>query len=362
MDEGRLKALRRLLRARRLDGLLLTAEADIRYLTGYRGEEAALVVRRGRPALVTDGRYAEEAGRALGRSGGRFRLVVRRGPLAEAVAGLFRRPVALGVEEETVSHRLWKALRRALPPGSRVRSAGGLVAGLRRHKDAGELRAVRRAVRLAEEGFLAFRRRLRAGLTERQAARLLEDCLLEAGSEGFPFPVIVAAGPNSSRPHHRPTGRKIRRGELVLVDWGARYRGYCSDLTRVLFLGKIRPAWERAYEAVLEAHLAACRAARPGAALGTPEEAARRVLRERRLEERFLHGLGHGIGLEVHEPPALSAGSKGRLEPGDCFTVEPGVYLAGRFGIRLEDDYRLAADRIERLSSLPRELSWAAAR
>jgi Xaa-Pro aminopeptidase len=217
--------------------------------------------------------------------------------------------------------------------------APGLVADLRIRKDAFEQRAIRRAIRVAEAAWSVFRRRIRLGMTERRLAAELDHQMRLAGSDGLAFPTICAVDASAAMPHAVPGNRRLRRGSVLLMDFGARVGGYVCDLTRMLFAGRIDPRARQAYEAVLAAQAAAIGRIRPGAAFTEVDAAARAVLDEAGLGKAFGHGTGHGIGREVHEPPGLGPrAGKGTLEPGMVVTVEPGVYFRGAFGIRLEDD------------------------
>ena len=349
----RIRRIRAELRRRRIGGLVVTSPVDVGYLSGFSGDDSWLLVaspqasRRGARrtvTLITDGRFAEQADRET--QG--VRIVVREGTLAEALAdemkgGLLRR---LGFDPERVSvalkGRLQKALRRRSGQAlGRVRlaEAPGLVAGLRIRKDAFEQRAIRRAIRVAESAWSVFRRRIRVGMTERRLAAELDHQMRLAGADGPAFPTICAIDASAAMPHAVPGNRRLRRGSVLLVDFGARVGGYVCDLTRTLFAGRIDPRARRVYEAVRAAQAAAIGRVRPGATFTEVDAAARAVLGEAGLANAFNHGTGHGIGREVHEPPALGPrAGKGTLEPGMVVTVEPGAYLRGAFGIRLEDD------------------------
>ena len=341
----RLRRIRTELRRRRISGLVVTSPVDVGYLSGFSGDDSWLLVaspqasRRGdrrTVTLITDGRFAEQADRETRG----VRIVVRQGALTEALAkevkgGRLRR---LAFDPERISVALKGRLHKAL---GRVRlaEAPGLVAGLRIRKDAFEQRAIRRAIRVAESAWSVFRRRIRVGMTERRLAAELDHQMRLAGADGPAFPTISAVDASAAMPHAVPGNRRLRRGSVLLVDFGARVGGYVCDLTRTLFAGRIAPRTRRMYEAVRAAQAAAIGRVRPGAAFTEVDAAARAVLSEAGLASAFGHGTGHGIGREVHEPPALGPrAGKGTLEPGMVVTIEPGVYFRGAFGIRLEDD------------------------
>lgn len=342
----RLRRLRQALRAKRAGAALVTDPFDVRYLSGFSGEDSWLLVGRGRAVLLTDSRYGEQARSECPG----FKVVERRKSLVEALAAEAgrRRAARLAFDPERLTVALRGRIARALR-GVRLVEAPRMVGDLRLRKDAAEVRAIRRAIRVAEAAFAAFRRAIRLGMTEARLAAELDHRLRLAGSEGPAFPTICAVDASASMPHARPGGRRLRRGSLLLVDFGARVDGYACDLTRCLAAGRIRSHVARAYRAVLEAQGAAIRRCGPGVPLADVDAAARAVLAAAGLGPMFRHGTGHGLGLEVHEPPAIGPlARKGRLEPGMVVTIEPGVYLPGRFGIRIEDDV-LVTDRGRRV-------------
>ena len=332
----RLRRLRAVLRRRKLDGLVATNVHNVRYLSGFSGEDSALLVGLKGCVLVTDSRYTETAEKELGPCG--IAVHQRKKSLVEALAAQVRRRRLrrVGFEAADMSvdlhGRLCEEVKRA-----ELRPTVGLVRELRQIKDASEIRRIREAVRVAEEGLRATLGRVRPGVTEKDVATELDHQMRRLGAEESAFPLIVAAGERASLPHARPTGRKLAGGEAVLIDWGARLEFYNSDLTRVFFLGTIPRGWQSRYDAVLRAQEAALQAVRPGVVARTVDGAARRALKRRRLANRFGHGLGHGVGLEIHENPGLNNQSETELKPGMVFTVEPGIYFPDWGGIRIED-------------------------
>jgi Xaa-Pro aminopeptidase len=282
--------------------------------------------------------------------------------LVEAIKG--RRVRRLGFQKNHVSvggrERLAKEISER-----RLRPAAGLISALRVTKGPEELRLMRKAVRIAQQGFaelIAGGAKGLVGRTERQIAAELDYRMRLAGADGPAFQTIVASGPNGSKCHYRPADRRARRGEALLVDWGANVAGYCSDLTRVLFLSRIPPELAEVYEVVRRAQAAAIAACRPGVACKTPDAAARKVIESAGHGKEFVHGLGHGVGREVHEAPGLARGSKTRLRAGMVVTVEPGIYLPGVGGVRIEDDVLITSSGSRRLSSVPRALDRAVLR
>jgi len=348
----RCKRLRAVLGQRRADAILVTNPVEVAYLSGFTGEDSWLVVGRGKGWLITDGRFMEESKRECPD----FAATIRHGSLVEALGSVVRRKRVgrLAYDPAHVSVALLSRLRRGLKGVSLMRLADA-VSDLRIRKDRLEVRAIRRAVRAAEDGWRAFRKRIRLGMTEKVLAGELEHQMRRAGADGLAFPTIVATDAHAARPHAKPGRRQLKSGSVLLVDFGARVDGYVSDLTRVLFADRIAPRALAVYEVVRAAQASAIAAVGPGARLTDVDAAARTVIEEAGYGEQFGHGLGHGIGLEVHESPRLAPrGVKGRLEPGMVVTVEPGIYLRGRFGIRLEDDVLVTSTGRTVLSRLPK--------
>ncbi|MGH3977551.1 MAG: M24 family metallopeptidase [Pseudonocardiaceae bacterium] len=331
-------ALRDLLRHHDLDALLVTNLLNARYLTGFTGSHAALLVDvSGEEATVfcTDGRYDTQSRQQVPD----LRRIIERGGdrrLAKeaAGAGIGR----LGFESHVVTVDGHAALAEIAGAG-RLVAASRLVEQLRLVKDDAEVAALRTACAAADAalaGLLADGA-LRAGRTEREVARDLETRMVQAGAEGPSFETIVAAGTNSAVPHHRPTDTELRRGDLLKMDFGALVDGYHSDMTRTVVLGE-PAAWQRELYGLVAAAQAAGRAAlRPGADVRDVDTAAREVIAGAGRGEQFVHGLGHGVGLQIHEAPALSQLGAGTLDAGMAVTVEPGVYLVDRGGVRIED-------------------------
>lgn len=353
---ARRRAVARLAARERAHLAVITRRQDVSYLSGFTGEDSWLLVGRGWARLITDGRFGEQAPQECPG----IEVDVRQGvSLSAATAAAIKgRRVRRLVVQTAMPLGDHEQLSRAL--GSRtIVPAGGLVAG-RMVKDDGELRAIVHAVRIAEKAFyqlIAGGVRDLAGKTERQIAAKLEYLMRAAGADGAAFPTIVAGGLNASRCHHSPGDRKARRGEGLLLDFGALAAGYHSDLTRVVFLGSIPPTLGRAYEAVRLAQQAGIRAVGPGVLCKRPDAVARGIITRAGFGPAFVHGLGHGLGREVHEAPGLGSKAAGRLRAGMVVTVEPGVYLPGVGGIRIEDDVVVTASGRRRLSALPTEIN-----
>jgi len=246
---------------------------------------------------------------------------------------------------------------QAAAPRATFPDAGQVVSALRIRKDAGEIAAMRRAVAVAQSALQATLPQIKAGVTEREIAAELVVQLLRHGSQPeFPFQPIVSGGPNSANPHAAPGDRPLQPGDLLVIDWGATVDGYISDITRTFAVGEIDPEYRKIHEIVQRANAAGRAAAKPGVPCAAVDIAARKVIEEAGYGEYFTHRTGHGIGMEAHETPYMRADNQRVLEPGMAFTVEPGVYLPGRNGVRIEDDMVITEDGAVSLTSLPREL------
>lgn len=269
-------------------------------------------------------------------------------------AGLNSKQV--GVEPLRLRFMELEHLRSAAPLANFV-SGEAPLNDLRVQKDTQEVEAMRKAVLIAEQGFLRMLEHVRIGMTERELAAELSLQMLHSGSEPeLPFSPIIASGPNSANPHANPTDRRLAAGDLVVVDWGASYAGYYSDLTRTLAVGDIEPELRQIARIVAEANSAGRAAGKPGIAVGAVDQAARAVISAAGYGEYFTHRTGHGLGMETHEQPYMFGENSLLLAPGMVYTVEPGIYLPGRGGVRIEDDVVITAEGCETLSSLPRDL------
>ena len=357
MLSKRLAALRALCKRRGVSTVLLTDGPNVRYFSGFSGEDSCLLVARRWVRLVTDSRFAEQARIECPQ----VKAIVRSGRMSEAIASALagRRVRRLGIEGMHMPVAMRAALEGAIGKG-KTKPLGGEIDALREVKDAAELRAIRRAVRAAERAFLAVTARGARGLvgkTENRLAAELDYQMRLAGAERAAFETIVAAGAHAALPHYRPGGTKIRRGDAVLIDWGAVVAGYCCDLTRVVFVGRIPPQIVGIYEVVLRAQQAGMRALAPGVKGSEADGAARDVIDSAGHGKAFGHGLGHGLGLKVHEGPGLARRTQQKLAAGMVVTVEPGIYLPGVGGVRIEDDVLVTPAGRQRLSRLPREAS-----
>lgn len=325
--------------------------ADVRWLTGFAGSSGIAVVGPDRRQFVTDFRYLEVAATALPES---FEVIDGTASLTKVLGGLLKGAGRVGIDEAKTSVETHRKLDEETGDESELTGAEGLLEGLRRVKDDSEIAAVASAAKLTDEVYAFIEDQGLAGRSEREVALAAEARMRELGAEGPSFPSIVAAGPNGSLIHAVPRDREIARGEYVVIDMGAIVDGYCSDCTRTLVEGEPPAAQREAYELVLAAQEAALGVIRPGVSGREVDAVARAVIDDAGLGERFGHGLGHGVGIEVHEAPRLSKRSEDDLLAGDVVTVEPGVYLPGEFGVRIEDLVVVTTDGHRNLSGRPK--------
>jgi len=328
----RSRAVRERLKEKKLDCLIVTKPANVSYMTGFLGDDSWALIGGRFAYLLTDSRYTEQATKECPHC----KIVERKGPMSETAASLMgklRSVRTAGVEDST-SVAVFRALRKNI--GMRVRAVAGIVEAVREIKDSSEVAAIRAAGRIAAEAFEKSRRFIEAGVTENQLAGVLDLEIRKLGASNS-FPTIVAFGANGSRPHHQPGKRRLKRNDCVLIDFGVKHKGYCCDLSRCFEMGRAGALYKRAYEAVVKSQLAAIEAIRAGAQIQQVDAAAKRVIAEYSFPI-YGHGTGHGLGLEVHEMPVVAKNRKGKLKAGQVITVEPGVYIPGKLGIRIEDD------------------------
>ena len=375
---GRLRRLGSGLEENELDWLVVTHLPNIRYLCGFTGSAAVLLV--GGPCsvnhgsvnsgsvLFTDGRYRTQAkAEVKGANVKHVKIVIAsKSPLVAAgewLAGQRRRSTSgilastsVGIEAEAITAGMRDRLASALKGKARLRSAPPLVERARMVKDAAEILRIRRAVELGAGLFRIAREKIRPGVREVEVAAAMEYEARCAGAEGMSFPTILAAGKRSAIVHGRASDARIPRRGFVVCDFGVILAGYCSDRTRTVHVGRPSREARGLYEAVLEAQRAAIAAVRPGVTAAEVDGASRRVLRKRRLARYFTHSTGHGLGLEVHELPRLAAGQTQKLEPGMVITIEPGAYVAGKWGVRIEDVVVVTSSGCEVLTATEKEL------
>jgi Xaa-Pro aminopeptidase len=332
----RFARFRALLRASRLDSCLTLHRPNIFYLCGFSGSSGALLIEPRGARLFTDSRYTIQAADEVHSAS----VGIVQGSLLSAVGDRLRRAGAhsVGYEASRLTVQQLKQLRKAAGARIHWQPALGLIEGLRAVKDPGEILMMKEAAVLGSQVFEHVLPLIKPGIREFELAAEIEFRMRRMGASGPAFETIVAFGERSALPHARPTGRRLRKNELVVLDLGAILRHYCCDLTRTVYVGKAPAKVWGWYQAVLEAQSAARHALRAGVTCSQVDEAARGVLRKHRLDRFFTHSTGHGLGLEVHEDPRLAAGQTQKLQTFNVVTLEPGVYVEGVGGIRIEDD------------------------
>jgi len=345
------------------DGLLVTSLTNIRYLTGFTGSAGMLMVTAAGATLTTDGRYRTQAAEQL--EGAGVGASIEIGPPADqnaALATVARRLGGrpnVGLEAGSIT---WAAKRNleTVMAGAELVATAGLVESLRRVKDGGEQDRIEAAAAIADAALAEVVGMARDGRTESELALALDTAMRRLGAHSSAFETIVAAGPNGAKPHARPTSRPIRPGEMVVIDFGATVDGYRSDMTRTVCFGP--PAGSEArrmYEVVLASQAAGVAAVRPGLEAAEVDRACRSVIAEAGWADFFVHGTGHGVGIDIHEAPAVSATSTDTLEEASVVTVEPGVYLPGEGGVRIEDTVVVTAEGCRALTRYPKDLILA---
>lgn len=327
------------LREARLEALLITHLPNIHYLCGFRGSAGALLFLAGdhKPRLIffTDGRYTQQAAEQV--KGAKV-VIGKKAPLLEAGARLQSFKLRnLGFESEHLSHAAYMQLRELVSARTKFKPTAGLIEDLRAIKDADEIAQIRAAVLLGASIFQNALSAIRPGVPESLVAGELELQARHAGAEGMSFDTIVAAGPRSALPHGRASAQAIPDGGFIIVDYGVILAGYCSDMTRTVHVGRASKPNRRMYQAVREAQLASIEAVHPGVQAGEVDKAGRTLLKKAGYGTYFTHSTGHGVGIEVHERPRLAKDQTQKLAPGMVITIEPGIYIPGEGGVRIED-------------------------
>lgn len=353
----RQEQMKTLLEERGLDAVLVARPANIRYLSGFVGTESYLYVSRTRGVILTDSRYtlqAQEEGK-----GCEVRTIGKGRGYGALLAELIREDQVkeLGFEEDALLYGTVCGLQKeaGLAP-EHWRMLGGSVSSFRAVKSEDELQKMERAEQIGDEAFSYILNELRPGLTELQAAAKLEYFMKSRGAEGTSFDTIVASGLHSAMPHAVPGSKPLEKGDFVTMDFGCMYQGYCSDMTRTVVIGKASDRQKEIYQIVLEAQQAALEGLRPGMTGAEGDRLARSVIEKAGYGEYFGHGLGHSVGLEIHENPRLSMNEQTVLMPGMIETVEPGIYLPDFGGVRIEDMVVLTENGIRNLTASPKEL------
>jgi Xaa-Pro aminopeptidase len=357
--KGRLKRLQAAFERNFLDALLVTHLPNIRYLCGFTGTSGILVILETCSVFFTDGRYSEQARAEV--KGSRV-VIARQPPLAAAAEWLVengnkgKKPRRLGIEGEHLTVAARSELARLLRPDFRLRETRGLVERARMVKDADEIALLRAAAVFGARLFDRALEVIRPGVTENEVAAEMEFAARRAGAEQMSFPTIIAAGKRSALPHGRASAAAIPSQGFVVCDFGVILTGYCSDRTRTVYVGRPTSDARSMYEAVREAQAAALEMVKPGVSVGDVDQAARKILKQRGLERHFTHSTGHGVGLEIHEPPRIASGQTELLLPGMVITIEPGVYIAGSGGVRIEDVVVVKEGGCEVLAPASKEL------
>jgi Xaa-Pro aminopeptidase len=339
------------------DALVLTHLPNIFYLCGFSGSNAILLVLGDLVYLFTDGRYTIQAREEAPQ----MRLRIVRTPLAEACGAFLaarysKRRMRVAFEAASLNVAEWSRLKKTAGPKITWKATSRFVEGIREVKTTEELELMRRSAKLASDVISEAPDFVRPGVAELDIAAEIDYRLRRKGASGPSFDTIVASGPRSALPHARPTEKRLQKNELVVLDLGAILRHYCSDLTRTVFLGRAPTRIRRWYKAVEQAQEAAQDALRAGVTAGSVDRAARRLLNHHGLGAYFVHGTGHGLGIEIHEGPRVGRSQKQEIRAGNVVTLEPGIYVEGVGGIRVEDEIAVHADRTEVLTTAPRGL------
>lgn len=351
MAVGKMKNVRAKLRDSKCDSLLVTSPETIRYFTGFTGSEALLLLTESKRFLLVDSRYTNQA-----RGECKTTRVIESGDKIKEIVRSARKwgVRRVGFEPERLTIAQYRELKKtgaislkALPEGlEKIRSL----------KNPDEIRLLKKSAAISSRSFLEMINEIKAGVEERTIALLLEFRIRKNGAEAAPFPFIVASGPRGALPHGVASGKRIRKGELVTIDYGAIYQGYCSDETCTVIIGKPTEKQKRIYQVVKEAHDQALGVVRPGVKAHKIDSVARRTIEKAGLGKYFGHGIGHGVGLAVHEGPRIAPRREERIEEGMVFTIEPGVYIPGWGGVRIEDMVWVTSQGCELMSSVPKEL------
>jgi Xaa-Pro aminopeptidase len=351
--DQRRQAVGQALTARKLDAMLVAYSANLRYLSGFTGSNGSLLVLPERAILFTDPRYQIQASQEVN-----CQVRIAKGPMVVSIAAAISRLRLrrIGYEPPRMTCDWFESLRKNVPSRSSLEPVTGWIEELRTIKSPGELECIRRSVETNSRAFEEVSKSVRPGMTEQDLAAELEYRMRRLGAQRPAFETIVAGGERGALPHAQPTSAKLENGGLVVVDMGAVQDGYCSDMTRMLFLGSPGTKVKRTYRAVLEAQAAAIEAVRPGVSTAHVDRQARRVLKGYGLDAAFVHSTGHGLGLEIHESPRIGKRDKGRLDAGMAITIEPGVYLEGFGGIRIEDTVVVTGGGCEILTPTTKDL------
>ncbi|MCC9600592.1 Xaa-Pro peptidase family protein [Stieleria sp. JC731] len=351
----RIEALTEQLDAIGADAFYIVDEINVRYLTGFTGDSSSLLVTSSGATMLSDGRYKEQLDEECPDIPYQIKSPSQKPDdfVSDVLSGVGAKRIA--IESNCMTVAAFNAIKAKLD-GIQWVDTHDVVLRQRMVKDSEEIEVLRSSVRINERALQSVLAKLGPDWTEIEVAYELESTIRRLGATGFSFDPIIGAGPGGAKPHYSPDQTVIGDHPTLLIDWGTKLGGYASDLTRCFHFGNPPAKFESAYQAVLDSQLAAIEAIRPGATGKSVDQAARSVLQKAGLDEYFVHGLGHGVGLQIHESPRLSGVSDDILQPGMVITVEPGVYFEGEFGIRIEDDVLVTDDGYEVLSGFPKGL------
>jgi len=328
----RIKAIRRELNKKKINCLIATKPANVTYTTGFLGDDSWAAITKNKVYFLTDSRYTEQA-----QSECPYCAVLERSDsMAELVSKLIKKQKSVRTltVEKSISLADFEALKKHVK--ARFRSVANVIETVRSNKDGSEITAIKDAASIAAQALKQTLQHIKQGVTENELSGMLDFQIRKLGAKNS-FETIVAFGPNASRPHHQPSKRKLKRKDTILIDFGAKYKGYCSDITRCFAVGGPTTFYKKIYDVVEQAQAAAIKMIKAGVKINRVDAAAREVIDKSDLPV-YSHGTGHGLGLEIHESPFLKVESKGTLKAGQVITIEPGVYMPGRLGVRIEDD------------------------
>ncbi|MBI4725989.1 aminopeptidase P family protein [candidate division TA06 bacterium] len=349
----RINGIRKALAAQKADGIIITSLINIRYLTGYTGSSGLLWISKRQAVFFTDFRYQEQVKREV--KGARS-VIIKKGIWEELFLNSdFKKAKRIGFEKNDLKYHQYESLQKELK-NKKLLPLAGLPEELRKIKDPDEIKKIARAAAIADRAFSRIVKIVKPGMTELEVSYKLESIMKTLGASGPSFDIIVGSGPNSALPHAQPSERKIRKGDFIVFDFGAVYRGYHSDMTRTVCVGQPSPRHLMVYNTVLKSQLAGLKALKAGIKGQEADGAARSVIDSAGYAKYFGHGLGHGVGLEVHEAPGVGSKSANLLPANSVVTVEPGVYLPGWGGVRIEDLAAVTAKGCRILSKSPKEL------
>jgi Xaa-Pro aminopeptidase len=328
----RLAAITEAMKAGGVSCLIVTKPANVTYSTGFLGDDSLAVIAKGRSYLLTDSRYTEQAHKECPAC----RIIQRNSSMPQAVAGLVNKLKNIQdvTIENSISMELFDRLKKAVD--TKIKRSENIIENIRSVKDDSEIEAIKAAADIAAKALEQTLNYIKVGMTESELAGLLELEIRRLGAKTS-FETIVAFGPNASRAHHQPGSRKLKKNDTVLIDFGAKYNGYCSDITRCFVVGRGDRFFNSVFDAVEQAQLAAIQMVKAGAEIACVDAAARKTLAKSGLPV-YGHGTGHGLGIEIHESPFIKPENGGVLKEGQVITIEPGVYVPGKIGIRIEDD------------------------